>query len=451
METIREKERDTPIAASCDICVVGGSATGVFAAVAAARLGARVAIIERNGFLGGTATAGLVNIWHSVYDLGRRQRIIAGLTQEVIDRLEKRDAVTFGPTDLTYAMLNTDELTIELDNLVQESGVQPFLHCIFAAPLVEDGRVQAIIVEDKTGRRAITASNFVDATGDGDLIARAGLPWTKRDDPQPPTTCAVLYGLDEIRKKTPEFKLKNVVFDPERDGALRQGFLWSAKMTGAPDLDLVFGTRVNGADCSDADDLTRAEIEGRRQVRAICDILKRDFKGADAISLVRLSSSIGIRETRHAECLYTLSEKDVLHGTRFPDAIANGSYPSDIHHSEKPGITFRFLDGREEYKAPGRPIVRRRWLPEGEAGATFWQVPYRSLIPQGSPNVLAAGRLIAADRAAYGAIRVMVSCNQTGQAAGVASYLAMQSRTSVADIDPDRLRQTLRDQGATII
>ena len=163
--TIREPARDVPVALDCDVCVVGGSCTGVFAAVAAARLGAKVALIELNGFFGGVATAGLVNIWHSLEDKSKKQQIIAGLTSEVIERLRSRNAVT---ENRGHFVLNTEVLKLELDKMVVEAKIRPFLHTAFVAPAVEDGRMRAAIIEDKTGRRAIRAKQFIDASGDAD-------------------------------------------------------------------------------------------------------------------------------------------------------------------------------------------------------------------------------------------------------------------------------------------
>jgi len=453
MRTIREEARDVPVAAECDVCVIGGGCTGVFAAVAAARLGARVALVENNGFFGGVATAGLVNVWHSLHDTQGEARIIAGLTQEVIERLERRGGVVFGaPAGKgPYTVLGTEDLKIVLDELVQEAGVRPFLHCRFAAAHMEGGRIGAAVVEDKSGRRAIAARYFVDASGDGDLIARAGLPFTGRDDLQPPTTCALLQGLGEIETRNPDFRLAAAAFEGSAGEGLPRGYLWSTAVPGARDLRLVAGTRVSGADCSDADQLTRAELEGRRQVRLLRDRLREGFEGGESVALVGMSSYIGIRETRHARCRHTLTEQEVLTGERFADAIANGTYPCDVHHSGKPGITLRYLDGREDYAVPGRPTERRRWRPEQEASPMFWQIPYRSLVPEGAENVLVAGRLVDADRGAYGAVRVMVACNQTGEAAGTACRLALQDGGSVAEVEAGALRETMARQGSAIV
>ena len=177
MDTIHEAAQEVPVAATCDLCVVGGGCTGVFAAVAAARLGARVCIIENNGFFGGVATAGLVNIWHNLLDERFERQIIGGLTTETIERLQQRRAVLIrkpgghphyhfalrellaercGPR--TIFLLNTEELKIELDELIAEAKVRPFLHARFVAAIMAGDRVATAVIEDKSGRRAIRAS-----------------------------------------------------------------------------------------------------------------------------------------------------------------------------------------------------------------------------------------------------------------------------------------------------
>ncbi|MFP4105051.1 MAG: FAD-dependent oxidoreductase [Phycisphaerae bacterium] len=448
MLTITEPARDVPVVAEVDVCVLGGSCTGVFASVAAARAGASAAVVEVNGCFGGVATAGLVNIWHKTVDERMEQQIIGGLTMEVVDRLRKRDAVKeFVPDASKQFILNTAELQIELDELVRDAGVRPFLHTRFVAPVTEDGQVTAAIIEDKTGRRAIKAKQFIDATGDGDLLARAGLPFELRDDLQPPTVCAMIQGIDQIDS---ERHWVDEVFDESRPEHLTCGFLWTSKVTGLENMRMVAGSRVNNANCADADELTAAEIEGRRQVRVICDVLRSLPGGKQHVGLAGMSSYIGIRETRHAVCLHRVTEEEVLHGVSYPDTIGNGCYRVDVHHSDKPGLTFRYLDGREEYLAPGEPKQLGRWREETDDWNAFYQIPYRSLVPKGSKNVLVAGRLLDADRGAYGGLRVMVNCNQTGQAAGLAAAQAAKDDLTVDRVDTSRLQQELRDQGAVI-
>ena len=445
---ILEPERRVPVAAEVDLCVLGGSCTGVFAAVAAARIGLSVAVVENHGFFGGTATAGLVNVWHSLLDTERKQPIIAGLSAEVIERLQRRESVVLGGNG-NY-LLNTSELKIELDELVREHGVRPLLHTRFVAPAMEDSRLAAAVIEDKTGRRAIRARMFIDATGDGDLIARMNLPTELRSDLQPPTMCAAVSGLVQLANRVPGFHLATAVFDEAEPEHLPRGLLWASPRVGSADDRMVAGTRVAGANCADADELTAAELEGRRQVRGMLDILRR--RGGD-VSLVELASAIGIRETRHARCLHRLTEQEVLEGVRFDDAIANGSYRVDVHHSGRPGLTFRYLDGRECYHdlEPSRPAQEGRWRPVRDVDPTFYQIPYRCLVPRGSANVLVAGRLIDADRGAYGAIRVMLNTNQTGQAAGAAAAIAIQDGCTVDRVDVGRLRDALQAQGCLIL
>ena len=186
---IKEPAKDIPVFYEADICVLGGSCTGVFAAVRAARLGAKVVIVEKQNAFGGVATSGLVNIWHSLYNTEFSKQIIAGLTLETVERLQRVGAVKEEKKSHSVGyVLNTEELKIELDNLIVESGVKAYLHTMFVAPHVEDGVLKAVIVENKSGRGAILAKSFIDATGDGDLAARLELDYRISSHFQPSTT-----------------------------------------------------------------------------------------------------------------------------------------------------------------------------------------------------------------------------------------------------------------------
>jgi hypothetical protein len=183
----------------------------------------------------------------------------------------------------------------------------------------------------------------------------------------------------------------------------------------------------------------------------MCDILREHFLEAGVHPLVALPARIGVRDSRHARCLYCLAEQEVLSGVRFGDAIANGSYCVDVHFNDRPGIIFRYLDGSEMHVMEDGERATGRWREPTAVNPTFYQVPYRCLVPQGARNLLVAGRVLDTDRGAYGAVRVMVNCNQTGQAAGVASYLALNANVDVADVNVDNLRKTLTRQGAIIL
>jgi len=426
-----------------DLCVLGGSCTGLFAAIRAARLGLSVTVIERMGCFGGVATLSLVNVWHSPFDETFEKQIFSGLSIEVMDRLKKRRAVTEQEHNPHWAWaFNAPELQIELDELVLEHKITPWLHSSFAAPYVENGELQAVIVENKSGRGAIKARFFIDATGDGDLCHRLGLGTYRASHRQPSTTCALFSGWKNLEGT--EWEKLILKHGPEY--GLPEGFAWGVAIPGS-DLHMLAGTRVY-QDCSDAEGFTKAEMEGRRQIRVIHDILRKHAPEAN-ITLQSLPARIGIRETRHVRCRHQLTGEEVLHGKAFPDAIANGSYRVDIHHDDKPGITFRYLDGREIYERPGHPGVEGRWRSESAENPTYYQIPYRSLLPQGPyGNLLAAGRFIDADEQAHAAIRVMVNMNQTGEAAGTAAWLALKSSQPAAKIDVSDLRGILAENGS---
>lgn len=449
MDTITEPARLIPVCHEADVCVVGGSCTGLFAAVRAAQLGASVALIELGNQFGGNTTLAQVAVWHSVWDVPGKQQVIGGLTMEVVERLRRRGAVVeHEKTNPNWQFgLNPAETACELDELVQEHRIRAFLHARVVAAQVEDGVVRAVVIEDKSGRRAIRARAFVDASGDADLVHLAGGATGVQDHLQPPTTPAMLSGLHALRRAVPDFRLGRTVFDPANPQALRNGFLWSyAPPAAEADLELVFGTRVHGVDCSDADQLTRAEIEGRRQVRRIVDLVKAAYPG-QPVALAALPARIGVRETRHAACRHRLTEHELLHGHRFADAIAQGTYRVDIHHQGGAGLTFRYLDGREV--VTGQP--EGRWRPLQAEDPTFYQIPWRSLLPQTLRNVAVAGRCLDADQGAFGAVRVQVTCNQMGEAAGAGATLALRAGCDIPDLDPQVLRRSLAELGAIII
>ena len=444
---IIETERRVPVVCEADVVVVGGSCTGVFAAVRAARLGMRAAIVEKQNCFGGVATAGAVHVWHSLRDTRGERQIIAGLTAEVLERLARRGAVR-GMGAAGSSVLNTEELKIELDELVLEHRITPLLHTLYVAPVIEDGAIQAVVVENKSGRGAIRARQFVDATGDGALASHVGVPSFQPDTLQPPTTCAKIHGMGGLG----DFDWIAAVREHGEEFGLAPDWGWGAAIPGLPDVQMRADTHVFGLDTTDAEQLTRAEMEGRRQVRALMDLIRKYGPAESPLALVDLAAAIGVRETRRMEAKYKLAGDDVLYGRRFPDAIANGSYRVDIHHADGPGITFRYLDGTErvvpERGAPPRKGQWRDPLPEDP---TFYQIPFRCLAQERVPNLMLAGRMLDADKVAFSAARVMVNMNQTGEAAGVACALAAKSGCPIADVDTQELRAKLAEGGSIIL
>lgn len=447
MKKITEPAKQTPVFAKADICVLGGGCTGVFAAIRAARLGAKVIIVEKQNSFGGVATSAMVNIWHSVYNTTFDKQIIAGLTQETVERLKRREAVrTVKKNYSSGFVLNTEELKIELDEMVKEENVEPFLHTFYVAPYTDQNMLKGVIVENKSGRGAILASMFIDATGDGDLCHDLKIPYKESEHKQPPTTNAKINGWSSIdRVDISELFLKH-----GKEFGFPEGSQWGEYIPGAKDLYMLAGTRVYDANCVDGRSLTNSEIEGRRQVRAYMDLIRK-YCPNQSISLASLPSNIGIRETRHVQCQYQLNENDVLYGKQFDDAIANGSYRIDIHHSDKPGITYRYLNGEEVYTRPGYPAEISHWRGPLKKDPTYYQIPYRSLVPDKYHNVLVAGRMLDVDNNAYAGVRVMVNMNQVGEAAGVAAYLSLHSNRAVQNVEIPKLRKILAQGGSIII
>jgi len=446
MNTIREASRDVPVTHECDVCVIGGSCTGVFAAVRAARLGRSVVLIEKTNAFGGVATNGLVSAWHTVMDTEFKRQIIGGLTVEVLDRLKMRDAVNATPNSSDFGYrFNAEELKIELDSLVLEHDVIPLLHTSFCAPVIEDGTVQAVVMENKDGRSAVRAGIYVDASGDGDLFARCGIPFTVNGQLQPPTTCARIRnfraeGLDYHAL----YRAHHEEFGLEPDSG------WDTTVPGLSGIRMFAQTHVFGTDCSDATQLTRAEMEGRRQVRAVMDMLRKYGPRKNDMGLAALASYIGIRETRRFEAEYRLTEDDVLWGRGFDDTIAQGSYRVDVHYPDGGGFRFKYLDGTTlDCRAEGR--TRGRWRDPVDRDPSYYQIPYRAMVHRGLKNAVMAGRMISADRGAFGAIRVMVNLNQTGEAAGTAAHLALEHGCPVCEVNGPELRSVLNAEGSCLL
>ena len=439
-----KSSKGLPVINDVDICILGGSCTGVFAAVRASRLGARIAIVEKQNAFGGVATNSMVNVWHSLLNTEYNKQIIAGLTVEVIDRLSRRNAILKSEKSASVGVtFNSQELKIELDELVLENKITPYLHTLFSQPyLDENGKLAGVIVDNKSGRSIIKAKYFIDATGDGDLCYRLGLESYTNALLQPPTMCAYFDNWDNE-------KFNSLLKEHWKEFNIPEGFVWGASIPSTNSY-MLAGTRIYNANCSIADDLTKAEIEGRRQIRAIMDMMRK-YGNDNQIGLVGLPSVIGIRETRHIKCLYQIADNDALYGKRFDDAIANGSYRLDIHHQDKPGLTFKYLDGTEVYSRPGYVDEKKLWREKTSVNPTFYQVPLRSIIPQKFDNLILAGRMLDASITAFSGIRVMVNMNQLGEAAGVTTYLALNQGKPVASISSAEVRANLEKGGSIVI
>lgn len=447
MRFIPEPARATPVCHEADLCVVGGSCTGVFAAVRAARLGLSVALVEQNTLLGGMAAAAQVNEWHSVSDTSGARPVIGGLTLEVVERLRRRGVLQeLHPVHRGQFRFNSAELAVELDDLVRSHRIRVFLAARCVAATREGARVTSAIIEDRSGRRAISAPFFIDASGDGNLLRHAGFSADKPAVLQPVNLQAIVAGFDAL-PQPPDWSDLRPHLDarayPEANSRP-----WFFPVPGAPALRNLFGARLNGVDASDADACTAALLEGRRLHRAYLDGV-RAHSPATPFAVVAWAHALGVRETWHARCHHRLTGDEILRGQPFADSIAQGTYPVDIHSAE--GTVLRYLDGREERVARDGTHTWHRWQPDNAPVPPCYHIPYRSLLPLEAENLLVAGRLLDADREAFGGVRVMVNMNQTGEAAGVAAALARRSGTGFPQVSISDLRATLNAGGSLLL
>ena len=447
MEFITQPARKIKVIFKTQLCVLGGSQTGVFAAVRAARLGTECAVVEQGGCFGGVATAGMVNCLHTLLDDRFENQIIGGLTDEILKIMRKNgDAISHDKNRSVGFKINSQILKILLDRYVTQHKIKPFLHTKVCDGIVENGVLRGVVVETVEGPGVILADAFIDATGDAILCDRLGLITYKQSPMQPPTACSVVYRFD--RSRTLEFRKlweeHSAEFDMEPDWG------WSGEIPGCDDLSMLAENHIFNCDCSKTDDLTKAEMEGRRKTDALLQILRKYADNAD-VKIAAMCDSIGVRQTRQVKCLHKVTMKELLTGEHFADAVLNGTYRVDVHH-EGQGISFYYLDGTKEVYSDRIHQTVTRWADADYQGKLFYQMPYRSMVPDCSfDNLLIAGRCIDADNGAFGALRVMVNTNQMGEAAGVAAHIMLDQKCAAKDVPPKKLRELLQQGGSIVL
>ncbi len=453
MAFINESPKQVPVIHEADVCVVGGSATGVFAAVRAARLGAKVVIVECQNSFGGVATNGLVAVWHSFRCTENKIQTISGLSEEVMCRM---DDVDHSVDHLYSHVFNPVELKCILDDLLVENNVKIYLHTYYAGLAVDGDDIQAIFVENKDGRGAIKAKFFIDATGDGDLCRDLGIKRFENESMQPPSYVFLHQGDDseivrncKIIGSDPVTHLLNEHVD---EFGIERDWGWAIKIPGHGNVKMRANTHVFNVQCGKADDLTKAEIEGRKKMRVVNQLLRKYGDPNETYSLVGDCSYIGIRDTYHYNTIYQANSLDLLMGKSYDDCILRGTYNVDAHH-DKEGIKFLKLDGTYSIEDSYGNIREGSWraeqgLPTDGPMPTFYQLPFKTLVQEKYHNIIAAGRMINADASAFGALRVMVNLNQIGEAAGVAAYLAIQQNKTVQELDGVEVARTMAKGGS---
>ncbi len=409
-----------------DVIVCGGGPGGIGAAVGAARAGADVLLIERYGFLGGGATAMMVNPFMT-YFAGKRQ-IIHGVFQLMLNKLTAMGA--YGSEKAPRAF-DAEAFKIAAEEICREAGVTLLYHTFLADAQTQDNQIQSISVATKDGLKTLQAKIFIDSTGDGDIAFFAGADIEKgRSEDgltQPMTLNFRMAGVDiqrlpsraEITAKYVEAKEREEIQCP------RENILYFF----ATQLDVVHfnQTRIIRHDATDPISFTLAEIEGRRQAWQISQWLIRNIPGFEKAYLQQTAPQIGVRESRRVIGEYLLTAEDLLSALRFKDVIACGSYSVDIHNPDGEGTVIKKLK-------PGE----------------WYDIPYRSLVPLKVDNLLIGGRSISSTHEAHSAIRVMPIVFGIGHAAGVAAGLCIASGTIPRQADYRKIQRELLRQGATL-
>jgi hypothetical protein len=433
-----------------DVIVCGGGTAGAVAGVAAARHGARTLIVEQFGFLGGTQTGALVMPLMR-YHAGEQQ-LVTGLHQEILDRCNAL------PGDNEGDFFNYELLKYVLEDMVLEAGCDLLYHSFIHAALGEPGRVTGVEVVNKSGHRVLSGRQVVDCTGDADVAALAGvrcesgrpedglnqsaslrfavggvdLPvlaeFIRANGGWAPS--AVRFGHGFARGGSPDDFLGRLMRQAEEEGALTEeegAYLQFFTVPGRPGELCFNAPRITHTNGARAEDLTQAQIRGRRMIPHLVEFCRRYLPGFGNAYLAHTAPMVGVRESRRITGLYTLTLDDFRAARKFEDGIARSSYMVDIHNPAGGGVAVEHI-------------------PEGD----YQEIPYRCLVPRGVDNLLVAGRCISASFEAQSAIRIEPTCRAMGEAAGVAAALCAREGVPPRELDTALLLETLRAQGANV-
>jgi hypothetical protein len=451
-KSIQEPARHTPVVHETDVLVVGSGPGGLAAALAAARCGVSVTLLERFGCFGGNIT--VVGVEGFAWYRHEATVEAGGIGWEFEERAKVMGAAVPESQSLSYE-LDSEGFKLVADTLVQEADIHPMLHRQFAAPIMEGDMIIGVIVESKAGREAILAKRVVDATGDADVALRAGAPTFKTpvEDMQAASVMFHLAGVDKtafmagVKADPQTYKdwssgewvvetagKEDDMFSPflgkPFERAIKDGIIpahlntiggtWGA-VHDSGEMTYMNLIHLAGCDGTDPDSMTRFEIEGRRQAMHAIDALRHYTPGCEAVRLRNFGMSIGIRDTCKIDAAYNITENDVRHEARFDDSV--GIYPE-------------FIDG---YGVLIIPTTGR-----------YMHIPYRAMLPKQVKNLIVAGRAIGGDRIAHAATRNMACCAVAGQGAGVAAAVSIKDRCGFDEVSMTSVQAILKDQGVRI-
>lgn len=433
----RKIRKIAPLAGKYDVVVVGGGPAGFIAAIAAARKGAKTAIIERYGFFGGMATIGYVAPI-SVFAL-KNELVIGGIPWEFVKRLE-----SMGGAFIEWPKANID-FDIELyklccQRMILEAGVDIYTHSAMVGCEMVGNKIDSVIIENKNGLETLTAKVFIDCTGDGDLAHMAEVPMQPNPDGdlQPSSFCFILSGVDTKSELLNRCMYHNGINGPSQCKPVREKLL-AMKAAGVdlPDFGGPWFNNVmhegsvavnitrRAVDSTDNRNYSSVECQLREDIFTFTKVLKENFKEFKDCYVASTAPQAGVRESRRILGLHTVTAEEYVNAYRYEDSISRGIHPIDMHASK----------GTHQHRVD---LTKPAY------------VPYRALITADYPNLLVAGRCISTDRQALASLRVMASCMGTGQAAGAAAAQAVANKQAVQDIDTAQLVATLKEWGAVL-
>jgi hypothetical protein len=442
----------------CDVLVVGGGNAGCAAAIAAARHGARTLLVERYGFLGGTATAAMVGPWMTFHSA--KERVVGGIAEEIVERLMRKGASPGHLNDSSDYVASITPFDPEVHKallleMMREAGVALLLHAYFLAAEADGATVTGARFATIGGMRTYGGRVVIDATADALVAASAGVPTQQGDERgrvQPATLIFRLSHVDlselaQYVREHPE-EMRSSIPPAERTAQRLTAVaglysLWErARADGIvdiprelvsffispyPDEVTVNMTRVVDIDPLDPDDLTRAEVESRLQAMQLVEFFRARVPGFRNARIAGSGTQVGIRESRRIVGRYTLTRDDVLGARKFDDAVARSAYPIDVHNPRGSGTTTHRL-------APGES----------------YEIPYRTLVPINREQLLVAGRCISTTHEALASTRLTPTVMTLGQAAGTAAAIACARDIRAGDVDARELRAQLAADGVLL-
>jgi len=438
MRTITESARQVPVVSETEVLVAGGGPAGIGAALGAARTGAKTMLVELANAPGGMATTGMMSHWSGSSE--------SPLMLEIVERMAKSTSLppeiqTLANVDQKWCISHECQKAV-LFEMLEEAGVTVQLHTMVVDAITENNRVLGVITESKSGREAISAQVLVDATGDGDVAARAGAEYLlgRESDQgcQPVTLMFRIGGVDYERAIFPgSFESYMNIPKGEVQALGKQHLPHPAGHvllypTRLPSEVCVNMTNVTGINGTDVRQLSKAESTCRKQIDAIIKFLREFVPGYEKCFLVAVAGNVGVRETRHFKGLYTLTPEDIVEATVFPDWIATRNYFNfDIHSLVGPGLD---KDGaQKEFRAKGT-----------------YTIPYRACVPEKLDGLLLSGRNISGTHKAHSNYRVMGICASIGQGVGIAAALAVQKQILPRQVDAKDIQKILLESGVQL-